>query len=65
MDFFYFQVQFLAQECQELVTKPNFVSLLCYSIDNPESSQKVWFYCCYDKMLIKVTTVKVQIQGFP
>ena len=30
----------LIQECQLLVTKPNFASILCYAIENPENKQK-------------------------
>uniref|UniRef100_A0A3B3REG1 CCR4-NOT transcription complex subunit 1 n=1 Tax=Paramormyrops kingsleyae TaxID=1676925 RepID=A0A3B3REG1_9TELE len=34
------QAQFLAQECASLVSKPNFISTLCYAIDNPLHYQK-------------------------
>ncbi|XP_070574645.1 LOW QUALITY PROTEIN: CCR4-NOT transcription complex subunit 1-like [Ptychodera flava] len=34
------QTQFLIQECSTLITKPNFISTLCYAIDNPLSHQK-------------------------
>lgn len=34
------QVQLFLEECQELVTKPNFASILCYSLENPEVFQK-------------------------
>ncbi|XP_032816690.1 CCR4-NOT transcription complex subunit 1 isoform X5 [Petromyzon marinus] len=34
------QTQFLIQECIALITKPNFVSTLCYAIDNPLHYQK-------------------------
>ncbi|XP_066569706.1 CCR4-NOT transcription complex subunit 1 isoform X18 [Amia ocellicauda] len=32
--------QFLIQECSSLITKPNFISTLCYAIDNPLHYQK-------------------------
>lgn len=35
------QTQFLIQECVSLITKPNFISTLCYAIDNPLHYQKV------------------------
>ncbi|XP_066569707.1 CCR4-NOT transcription complex subunit 1 isoform X19 [Amia ocellicauda] len=34
------QTQFLIQECSSLITKPNFISTLCYAIDNPLHYQK-------------------------
>ncbi|XP_039618989.1 CCR4-NOT transcription complex subunit 1 isoform X1 [Polypterus senegalus] len=34
------QTQFLIQECASLITKPNFISTLCYAIDNPLHYQK-------------------------
>lgn len=34
------QTQYLIQECCTLLSKPNFVSILCYSIDNPLHHQK-------------------------
>ncbi|XP_060741470.1 CCR4-NOT transcription complex subunit 1 isoform X2 [Tachysurus vachellii] len=34
------QTQFLIQECVFLITKPNFISTLCYAIDNPLHYQK-------------------------
>ncbi|KAI5105515.1 CCR4-NOT transcription complex subunit 1, partial [Silurus meridionalis] len=34
------QTQFLIQECVSLITKPNFISTLCYAIDNPLHYQK-------------------------
>uniref|UniRef100_A0A8C2G219 CCR4-NOT transcription complex, subunit 1 n=1 Tax=Cyprinus carpio TaxID=7962 RepID=A0A8C2G219_CYPCA len=34
------QTQFLIQECVCLITKPNFISTLCYAIDNPLHYQK-------------------------
>ncbi|XP_043935455.1 CCR4-NOT transcription complex subunit 1 [Protopterus annectens] len=34
------QTQFLIQECASLITKPNFVSTLCYAVDNPLHYQK-------------------------
>ncbi|KAL3860717.1 hypothetical protein ACJMK2_010802 [Sinanodonta woodiana] len=34
------QTQFLIQECGYLLSKPNFVSTLCYAIDNPLHHQK-------------------------
>uniref|UniRef100_A0A8C4WXR9 CCR4-NOT transcription complex, subunit 1 n=1 Tax=Eptatretus burgeri TaxID=7764 RepID=A0A8C4WXR9_EPTBU len=34
------QTQFLIQECTALITKPNFISTLCYAIDNPLHYQK-------------------------
>ncbi|GCB68586.1 hypothetical protein scyTo_0015232 [Scyliorhinus torazame] len=37
------QTQFLIQECASLITKPNFISTLCYAIDNPLHYQKVNF----------------------
>ena len=35
------QAQLLTQESATLITKPNFVSTLCYAIDNPLHQQKV------------------------
>uniref|UniRef100_A0A667XSM9 CCR4-NOT transcription complex subunit 1 n=1 Tax=Myripristis murdjan TaxID=586833 RepID=A0A667XSM9_9TELE len=35
------QTQFLIQECVSLISKPNFISTLCYAIDNPLHYQKV------------------------
>lgn len=35
------KTQFLIQECVSLITKPNFISTLCYAIDNPLHYQKV------------------------
>ncbi|XP_046333509.2 CCR4-NOT transcription complex subunit 1-like isoform X5 [Haliotis rufescens] len=37
---FPFQTQFLIQECGSLFSKSNFVSTLCYAIDNPLHHQK-------------------------
>lgn len=34
------QIQFLVQECASLLSKPNFVSILCYAVDNPLHHQK-------------------------
>ncbi|XP_054632169.1 CCR4-NOT transcription complex subunit 1 isoform X5 [Dunckerocampus dactyliophorus] len=34
------QTQFLIQECVSLISKPNFISTLCYAIDNPLHYQK-------------------------
>lgn len=34
------QTQYLIQECSSLLSKPNFVSILCYSVDNPLHHQK-------------------------
>lgn len=34
------QILYLSQECQSLIAKPNFVSILCYSLDNPLHQQK-------------------------
>ncbi|KAL5022887.1 hypothetical protein ScPMuIL_002042 [Solemya velum] len=34
------QTQFLIQECGTLLSKPNFLSILCYTIDNPLHHQK-------------------------
>ncbi|XP_060561916.1 CCR4-NOT transcription complex subunit 1-like [Ruditapes philippinarum] len=34
------QTQFLIQECNSLLTKPNFVSTLCFAIDSPLHHQK-------------------------
>ncbi|XP_056455114.1 CCR4-NOT transcription complex subunit 1 isoform X1 [Gadus macrocephalus] len=34
------QTQFLIQECVSLISKPNFISSLCYAIDNPLHYQK-------------------------
>ncbi|KAJ3597139.1 hypothetical protein NHX12_003539 [Muraenolepis orangiensis] len=34
------QTQFLIQECVSLISKPNFISSLCYTIDNPLHYQK-------------------------
>lgn len=34
------QTQYLIQECNSLITKPNFVSILCYAIDAPLHHQK-------------------------
>ncbi|BFZ13285.1 hypothetical protein BsWGS_16323 [Bradybaena similaris] len=35
----FYQIQFLSQEFGSLLIKPNFVSILCYSIDNPLQQQ--------------------------
>ena len=35
------KVQLLAQECQALICKTNFVSILCFAIENQEQHQKV------------------------
>lgn len=35
------KTQFLIQECVSLISKPNFISTLCYAIDNPLHYQKV------------------------
>lgn len=35
------KTQFLIQECVLLISKPNFISSLCYAIDNPLHYQKV------------------------
>ncbi|XP_055890770.1 CCR4-NOT transcription complex subunit 1-like isoform X2 [Biomphalaria glabrata] len=34
-----YQIQYLSQEFSALLTKPNFISILCYSIDNPLQQQ--------------------------
>ena len=34
------QAQLFIEECQDLVTKPNFSSILCHALEKPESSQK-------------------------
>uniref|UniRef100_A0A8C7QCH8 CCR4-NOT transcription complex, subunit 1 n=1 Tax=Oncorhynchus mykiss TaxID=8022 RepID=A0A8C7QCH8_ONCMY len=39
--------QFLIQECVSLISKPNFISTLCYAIDNPLHYQKVGGICAY------------------
>uniref|UniRef100_A0AAQ5X6M0 CCR4-NOT transcription complex subunit 1 n=1 Tax=Amphiprion ocellaris TaxID=80972 RepID=A0AAQ5X6M0_AMPOC len=36
------QTQFLIQECVSLISKPNFISTLCYAIDNPLHYQKLY-----------------------
>lgn len=36
----FFQIQFLSQECQTLIIKPNFPSILCYTFENPDQKQK-------------------------
>lgn len=36
----FLQCQFLIQECQMLVSKPNFSSILCYAIETPEHKQR-------------------------
>ena len=36
----FFQCQFLIQECEILVSKPNFSSILCYAIETPEHRQR-------------------------
>ena len=36
-----FQIQFLIQECGTLLSKPNFVSTLCFAIESPLHHQKV------------------------
>jgi hypothetical protein len=42
--YLYAQVQLLSQECQSLICKTNFVSIVCYAIENQEQHQKVWVY---------------------
>ena len=39
----YFQVQLLKQECTNLLSKPSFISNLCFAIDHPFHQQKVYF----------------------
>lgn len=34
------QTQYLIQECATLISKPNFISVFCYAIDNPLHHQK-------------------------
>lgn len=36
----FLQCQFLIQECQMLVSKPNFSSILCFAIESPEHKQR-------------------------
>lgn len=55
MYFFFFQTQFLIQEFGNLLGKPNFVSTLCYAIDNPLHHQKVRF--CFKPRLLNVLLV--------
>lgn len=52
---FVFQTQFLIQEFGNLLGKPNFVSTLCYAIDNPLHHQKVRF--CFKPRLLNVLLV--------
>ena len=32
----------LSQECQTLICKTNFISIVCFAIENQEQHQKVW-----------------------
>lgn len=47
-----YQTQLLVQECSALVTKPSFVSNLCYAIDNPLNQQKVSKYSSQNTMIL-------------
>lgn len=38
----YFQAKLLKQECNSLLSKPSFISTLCFAIDNPLHHQKVF-----------------------
>ena len=46
------QAQLLTQESATLITKPNFVSTLCYAIDNPLNQQKVSKISTFRSLLI-------------
>lgn len=56
------KTQFLIQECVLLISKPNFISTLCYAIDNPLHYQKVRNTrerersCCVPQRLLSVWT---------
>jgi len=39
----YFQTKLLKQECNSLLSKPSFISTLCFAIDNPLHHQKVHY----------------------
>lgn len=40
----YFQAKLLKQECNSLLSKPSFISNLCFAIDNPLHHQKVFMH---------------------
>lgn len=40
----YFQSQLLAQQCKTLLSKPSLTSILCFALDNPFNTLKV-FIC--------------------
>lgn len=48
----YFQVKLLKQECNSLLSKPSFISTLCFAIDNPLHHQKVFMKNCLLLLLI-------------
>ena len=68
--FMFIQTQYLIQECATLIAKPNFVSVLCYALDNPLHQQKVpvvffWnilscFYLSRVNKCIKVSDISVE-----
>lgn len=40
----YFQTKLLKQECNSLLSKPSFISNLCFAVDKPLHHQKVFMY---------------------
>ncbi|XP_072169675.1 CCR4-NOT transcription complex subunit 1-like [Diadema setosum] len=61
------ETQLLIQECSALITKPNFVSTLCFAIDNPLHQQKSLrpspnFFTQLSKIL-KLTSVQEVVFG--
>ncbi|XP_063970716.1 CCR4-NOT transcription complex subunit 1-like isoform X2 [Lytechinus pictus] len=63
----FYETQLLIQECSLLITKPNFVSTLCFAIDNPLHQQKSLkpsqqFFTQLSKIL-KLTSVQEVVFG--
>uniref|UniRef100_A0A3B3Y956 CCR4-NOT transcription complex subunit 1 n=1 Tax=Poecilia mexicana TaxID=48701 RepID=A0A3B3Y956_9TELE len=56
------QTQFLIQECVSLISKPNFISTLCYAIDNPLHYQKVSSVIkCYSTVIFSAQFIKQKL----
>jgi len=43
----YYQAQLLAHQCTTLLNKPSLTSILCFALDNPLLSQKVFIPLFY------------------
>uniref|UniRef100_A0A8C8JEL4 CCR4-NOT transcription complex subunit 1 n=1 Tax=Oncorhynchus tshawytscha TaxID=74940 RepID=A0A8C8JEL4_ONCTS len=55
--------QFLIQECVSLISKPNFISTLCYAIDNPLHYQKVGGICVIFGLAL-LNSCNADLRGF-